>query len=249
MNYQSKTIPSQFNKNNCEFTLTRYAKIEHILEFVKNRKLHFSPLSSFPDLMEGKTFNQAKFDEDGSSISPQTRRGVLYASCWYAGNENLNMWDIYGNKNKANERLAIQFDLKKFKSLILEKGLYRFIPNELIENDKEFKLNTFKYGLINYIDFENNSLTKKEFIGRFKSSDFEHEHEFRFLISQNYINNARVKLSDLKCCFNKVSFDKIKFTIIVSPYASKDYFEFVKKGFKDDKNVEVIPSKLTKYFK
>lgn len=120
---------------------------------------------------------------------------------------------------------------------------------DILDKDAPEKNKMVKYGLINYIDFNDLSKIKKEFIGRFKSIDFNHEKEFRFIITQNYKDFPPIGLKDLKLAFINNTLKKIKIKLIVSPYASNDYFEFVKKGFKDDKNVEVLPSKLTKYFK
>jgi len=240
-------------------TLTRFTELEYAIEFIKQNKLHFSPLSSFPDKLEGKTFEQAKIEDEnnvaGKSIPSKIRREIIYASCWYAGYETLQMWDIYG---KDKNCIAIQIDFNQFNQNILSTGNYKvesnFLnritePRKLKKDGYIFRISDFKYGQINYIDFDNSSAIKKEFIGRFKSNHFRHENEFRFLITQNYKDKPPVGLKDLKFVIINNSLKKLKIKLIISPYASSDYFDFIKVGFKDQKNVEVIPSQLTKYFK
>jgi hypothetical protein len=230
----------QFNLKSTNFKINRIMHLEHILEFVKQRKLHFSPFTDFPDLMEGKTFKQAKFIDDNNAVSPDKRRKILYASCWYKGKESLNIWDNYGKKSK--DMHAIQVSFNSFSNLFDKENFY--FDSKTLANNKEtgFKLDKLYCGLIKYIDIHNQDLIRKELIGRFKSNLFRHEKEFRFLIKQNYHNEKNINLKDLKCCFNEYAFDKIIFTIILSPYSSLDYFEFVKKAFSDQINVKVKQS-------
>ena len=240
MKIQSEKIPTFFNCNESNILLTRFSKLENILEIIKDRKFHFSPLLEYLDLTEGKTFKQAQNDNSKNSIDPKIRGNVFYASCWFNGDETIYMWDIYGGQ-KNTKNLAIQFQFDPFKKNILDCGLFRFVSDK---NDS-FKLNSFKYGTINYVDFNNKLKVKEDYVGRFKSLHFVHENEFRFLAYQNYNDTKLIGLKDLKCRFNDALFDKIKFTVLVSPYASKNYLEFIKAGFKEYKNVDV---KLSKFY-
>ena len=235
----------RFNFNKKNFKITRILSLEHLYEFLNKNKLHFSPFSEFPDLMEGKTFKQAKFIDDLNAISPEKRRKVLYASCWYIGSENLNMWDNYGKKSK--DMLAIQVDFNSFADLFNDKHME--FSNKKLMNDgsPNFKLNKLFCGFIKYVDISKKDY-KKESIGRFKSHHFKHEKEFRFLVSQNYKDENNIGLKDIKCHFNKGLFDKMKFTVLVSPYASENYFEFIKDVFKKFKNVDVKQSKFYELF-
>jgi hypothetical protein len=250
MKFQTKKTPDYFGEINSVSLLTRYTSLDNIIEIIKHNKLHFSPLSNFSDLSEGKTLNQIINIENTKSISSEIRSQVFYASCWYNGSESILMWDIYGRKNSI-DYLAIQIDFNSIKK-ILDEGSYRFISNKITIQKKEplneiksdaFKLDTFKCGLIKYDDFDNLVKSNSNFVGRFKSLDFRHENEFRFLVYQNY-KSSIIGLDDLKCCFNEESFRNLKFTIIVNPYASEDIFNFVEKGFSEFKNVEVIHSKF-----
>lgn len=252
---EKKRMPKLFGDPKTSIsTLTRYTEIEFAIEFIKHNKLHFSPLSSFPDKMEAKTFEQAKAESNiaSKSIPSKIRREIIYASCWYSGDETLQMWDIYGNDKNC---LAIQIDFAQFNQIIVNFDNFRvesrFLDSinklrKLKNKDYSFRISDFKYGLINYIDFKDLSKVKKEFIGRFKSVDFNHEKEFRFIITQNYKDFPQIGLKDLKLSFNSMKLKGIK--VIISPYASNDYYEFVRRGFSDYKNVEVICSKLKKYF-
>lgn len=243
MKFKSDIIPEYFNGNDSNIILTRFSKLDNILEIIKDRKFHFSPLSEYVDLTEGKTFKQAQKDNSKNSIDPKIRGNVFYASCWFNGDETIYMWDIYGGQ-KNTENLAIQFQFDPFKKNILDRGSFRFVSDK---NDS-FKLNTFNYGSINYVDFNNKLKVKEDYVGRFKSMHFMHENEFRFLAYQNYKDTKLIGLKDLKCHFNDISFDKIKFTVLVSPYASTNYFEFIKDGFKKFTNVDVKQSKFYELF-
>ena len=246
----------RFNFNKKNFKITRILHLVYLYEFLNDKKLHFSPFSEFPDLMEGKTFKQAKFIEDPKAIDSDKRRKVLYASCWYIGKENLNMWDNYGKKSK--DMLAIQVDFDSFADLFNYKNM-EFSSKKLLNDDSpNFRLNKLFCGFIKYVDFSKKDYSK-ESIGRFKSHHFKHEKEFRFLVSQNYKNNENdnnnnnkieniIGLKDLKCYFDKDMFDKIKITVIVSPYASDNYFEFIKDVFKKFKNVNIKQSKFYELF-
>ena len=234
--------------------ITRITSLQNAIEFIDNNTLHFSPLSCYKDYTEGKSFEQALIQESESKSDKKlipniVRREILYVSCWSEGEESLHMWDIYGKNNYA---VAIQIHLNDFINKVTNKGCFWFESKsfgDLIRDYKShFKPSSFHYGLINYCDLLIQENNVKQFIGQFKELAFAHENEFRFLIRQNYFNHPPVGLRDLKCKFTNNSFKNIAIKLIVNPYAKKDYFEFIKTRFKNQKQVEIIPSKFTKLF-
>jgi hypothetical protein len=244
------------SQNNTE-TITRIVDFKSIIEFVKHKKLHFAPISCFEDLTEGKSFKEANFPpEDDQKNSKKAhsliRRKIMYASCWFNGDETLYMWDIYGR----NERyFALQLNLYEFVELNINTKNISF-ESETFDHlrinkgsNTEFRPSNLYYGNVDYINLlQEVKNEKRYFIGRFKDSAFSHENEFRLLLRQNYKNNKQVDIKDLKCVFSKIELKKLGAKIIVSPYAPSYIFEMIKSELKDNNNVIIQKSKFSPLF-
>jgi hypothetical protein len=260
MNLEKSNLKlQQFNQIEEEFkTITRFTSLENVLDFILNKQLHFSPFSSFPDYTEGRSLRQATCCENDNELKqqetpPYLRRDFLYASCWHIGEENLYMWDIYG-KDK-NNCLAIQLNIDNLIKDVFTPGNFWFSSEKFeqgfdkkMPSPERFKISCFHFGKLDYVDLEENSKNKKLYIGRFKDKAFSHENELRFLLRQNYKNLRPVCLRDLKCKFLNNAEEKLNIKILVNPYAQKSYFDFIKKAFYENKNVEVIHSKFKQLF-
>ena len=238
--------------------LTRFTDLDNVLEFVLNKQLHFSPLSSFWDYTEGKSLKQATLlgnekESNEQEIPHYIRREILYASCWHIGDEKLYMWDIYGRDRNC---LAIQLNLDSLLENVLVPGNF-LVSSENLEKGsynkevlpQDFKISSFYFGKLDYVDLIKINGSKNLYIGRFKDKAFKHEKEFRFLIRQNYKGNQPVGLKDLKCRFLKNAEQNLNVKVMVSPYAQKNYLEFITKAFQEYKNIEVIASKFTTLFR
>lgn len=237
-------------------TITRIMDYQNVVDFVVNKRLHFSPLSSFEDFTEGKRFEEISLTEEqedfdkNNSASALFRRKVMYASCWYIGGESLHMWDLYGR----NERyLAIQMDHKQLVNLFSTKFEFESesCNTSRITKDStlEFKPGSLHYGKVEYVNLlKINKQQGKLYIGRFKDKAFRHENEFRLLLRQNYKDSYLFDLRDLKCTFTDSDFTNLKLKIIVSPFAPSFYYEMIKNQLKDYHHVIVIESKFKKLF-
>ena len=237
-------------------TITRIMDYQNVVDFVVNKRLHFSPLSSFEDFTEGKRFEEITLSEEqeefdkNNSASALFRRKVMYASCWYIGGESLHMWDLYGR----NERyLAIQVDLQQFINLFstqfnFESETYN---TSRITKDStiQFKPGSLHYGKVEYVNLLTiNTKKEKHFIGRFKDKAFKHEKEFRLLMRQNYKDSYLFDLRDLKCVFMDIDFKQLKLKIIVSPFAPSFYYEMIRSKLENEKWVQVQESKFKLLF-
>jgi hypothetical protein len=251
MKIKSFTADDKFKKY-----VTRITDYNSVLEFVKHKKLHFSPLSSFEDFTEGKRFEEITLSEEqeefdkNNSASALFRRKVMYASCWYSGGESLHMWNLYGR----NERyLAIQVERQQLVNLFSRKFKFEsesYNTSRITKDSTlEFKPGSLHYGKVEYVNLlKINKQQGKLYIGRFKDKAFQHEKEFRLLMRQNYKDSYIFDVRDLKCRFNETEFKQLKLKIIVSPRAPHFYFEMIKNQLKDHHHVEVIESKFKKLF-
>lgn len=232
--------------------ITRFMSIEHAIDFIKNQQIHFSPLSSFKDKKEGANLKQASSPDEIfdniSTLTPEKRSEILYASCWYYGGESLHMWDIHNNPNQI--AVAIQVDQNALVNKIFNKGNFKFHSDKLHSEQLEFKPSTFVYGNVKYIDFaKQDELNKKFYIGRFKDVAFKHENEFRFLLRQNNSDQAPTNLKDLKCKLINNAFKKLAVKLILSPYLSSDLAEFLAVSFKKlHPKINVEKSNYSKLF-
>jgi hypothetical protein len=184
-------------------------------------------------------------------VSSAFRRQVLYASCWYNGEETLYMWDIYGRSDRmfaiqvcAEELIDYGFRSKEF-----------FFESDFL-NDNQFRLQTqtfkpasFHFGKVKYRNLNNDLNFEGCFIGQFKDQAFSHENEFRFLVKQNYQKTTQINLQDLKCSFNSEQLMKMKIKVILSPYADLSLLSSLEVLFYGYKNVSVEASVFTKLFK
>jgi hypothetical protein len=243
-----------FGSNKGNSIITRITDLRSVYEFVKESKLHFSPLSKFSDHTEGKKFDELKMDDKDQNIEnsmPIIRRKVMYASCWYNGGETLHMWDIYG---KENRQFAIQIDINELLTLGFHSGNFYFKSdvfeayNKINEGNIAFRPSGLHQGLVNYIDLKSDIDYKQQFIGRFKDLAFSHEKEWRILLRQNYEAAPLIDLDDLKCHFFGTDFSQLQKTIIVSPYANAMQVEELKKEFNSLQNIDIKPSIFTELF-
>ncbi|WP_395804176.1 DUF2971 domain-containing protein [Daejeonella sp.] len=254
-----KEILKKFKKHDkVSGEITRFTQLDNVLDFVLNHQLHFSPLSIFPDHTEGKSLKQATLlgnekEINGQEIPHYIRREILYASCWHFGDEKLYMWDIYGRDKNC---LAIQLNLDNLLENVFAPGNFLFSSKNLDEgfnnkdsNAEKVEISSFHFGKLEYVDLVKKTVKSNLYIGRFKDKAFEHEKELRFLFRQNYKGNQPVGLKDLKCRFLKNAEQNLNVKVIISPYAQKNYLEFITKAFQEYKNIEVIASKFTTLFR
>ena len=230
------------NRKSIPDILTRITSLQHTLDFIENKQLHFSPLASFKDQKEGQSFNQFIKESREGEILPIKRRDIMYASCWFSGDETLYMWDIYGS-DKTN--LAIQLFTNSLIENIFTPKNFWFQSDE---NKIEFKPNSLHCGIIGYVDQIKTPELSKPPIGTFKDIAFSHENEFRFLLRQNYQDNPPQAFKNLKCKITNGAETQIAIKIIVSPYAESSYFEFIKKELELYSNVSVVHSKFRDLF-
>ncbi len=243
-----------FASNKGNNIITRITDLRNVYEFVKESKLHFSPLSKFSDHTEGKKFDELKMDDkdqNNENSMPIIRRKVMYASCWYNGGETLHMWDIYG---KENRQFAIQIDINELLTIGFHSHNFQFKSasfeayNKINEGNIAFRTSSLHQGLVNYIDLKSDIDPKQLFIGRFKDQAFSHEKEWRILLRQNYDKGPLIDLDDLKCHFFGTDFSQLQKTIIVSPYANALQVEVLKKEFNSLQNIVIKPSIFTDLF-
>ena len=99
MEYKKSMLDIEpFASNKGNDIITRITDLRNVYEFVKESKLHFSPLSKFSDHTEGKKFDELKMDDkdqNNENSMPIIRRKVMYASCWYNGGETLNLARVF----------------------------------------------------------------------------------------------------------------------------------------------------------
>jgi hypothetical protein len=255
MEYKKSTLPVKpFASNNGNSLITRITDLRNVYEFVKEHKLHFSPLSKFSDHTEGKKFDELKMDDkdqNNENSMPIIRRKIIYASCWYNGGETLHMWDIYG---KENRQFAIQIDINELLTLGFHSGNFIFESTtfesykQVTNSQLDFRPSSLHQGLVNYIDLKSDIECKQQFIGRFKDQAFSHEKEWRILLRQNYDKAPLIDLDDLKCHFFGTDFSQLQKTIIVSPYANAMQVEELKKEFNSLQNIVIKPSIFTDLF-
>ena len=218
--------------------IIRYVSVVHFLDLLQTESFYMSSFTHFKDKFEGASFKNlkdgridgenAKDSKDSMEITD--RKKVLFASCWYIGNETISMWDNYGKS--SSEYIAIQFELKDIIKE-LEKGNFRLEGKDEMrdaeeDNPGEFKPSSFFYGSINYIDkFDK----KKDFLGRFKHCYFKHEKEFRFLVRRwlpsgyKKENPEITELNGVKLRFD--NFKGLGLKVIISPYANSTMIEIV----------------------
>jgi hypothetical protein len=251
-----KLKPFKKSSDESELLLTRIVSIEHAIDFIVNNQIHFSPFSAFKDYTEGKRLFECididdEFDDYTKTLSPKERRKVLYASCWIDGDENLNMWDIYG---KSEKHVAIQINREELINKFFNTGAFEFksetlnksMPNS--ENKNLFKPSSFYYGNIEYIELQTLG-NQKLYLGRFKDNSFKHENEFRFLLRQNYRDNTMTNLYDLKCVLNQDEFKKFNIKVLTSPYASEATVNTLKKNISHlHTNIKIESSKFKDFF-
>ena len=255
MEYKKSKLPIiPFASHNVNSIITRITDLRSVYEFVKESKLHFSPLSKFSDHTEGKKFDELKMDEltEGeNAVSPLKRRKIMYASCWYNGGETLHMWDIYGKNNK---QFAIQIDINELLTFGFNSGNFQIKSasfeayNKINEGNIAFRPSGLHQGLVNYIDLKSDIDYKQQFIGRFKDHAFNHEKEWRILLRQNYKDAPLIDLDDLKCHFFGTDFSQLQKTIILSPYANAMQVEELKKQINSFQNTVIKPSIFTELF-
>ncbi len=120
--------------------ITKITDLQSVIEFLKERKLHFAPLSVYKDHTEGKKFTDLKYQDaqKNHDVPSPFRRKIMYASCWYNGDETLHMWDIYG---KNNNSFAIQLDLNQFLQIGFYSKCFRFNSESLNEYASRLKTN------------------------------------------------------------------------------------------------------------
>ncbi|MCP9756649.1 DUF2971 domain-containing protein [Lacihabitans sp. CCS-44] len=209
--------------------LWRYFDIHKFLDFIINRELYFSRLDKFEDADEGiggfllmmksihennEPFNKENTlwiskenREDFISSDNKNRRDTQdgikflqktqFASCWFMGEkESLAMWKLYSSKNgvavKIDAKILIENVLNGIDKISDTNRMAYFEKVRYYQNFKEIDLNDNNFAL-------------------FKDSSYEHEKEFRFVITQ--INQWQNKLETpefFKIDLNPLTWEKIE---------------------------------------
>jgi len=266
--------------------LYRYVTIDKLLDFILNSRIPLTRLSLFDDNLEGTTPKHLLLDLASEKIAKEyaewmgglfqhittnfnpTERNSLhdqrqlfqennYANCWFVSNhESIAMWQLYSRPDSVAIRI-------KHEDLLSELRNNRFT----LSYSKNEKL---RYGSVSYYRFDDldeisDLIIKEDVQGFVKDYGFEHEKEFRVILSiqpekiskaknKEFILRHQIKdaneLRDRKIIyliFNE--FNDVPFEIIFHPQSSPWH----KKNIQDiiskyEINIETESSKLGKIF-
>lgn len=214
----------------------RYMDFTKLMSIITSGNLHFTRSDKFEDPFEGSfpTWN-VKRRESFETATPeiqvmmkerlQDMKRFVALNCWHLNEyESDAMWKLY---LKSNEGIAIQSTYAKLKeSLIDKEAIY--------------------LGLVDYIDYENDSIEPGDSLTPFfhKRKSFEHEREVRAAVvklpntnyTENTIDGGLSIAVDLSTLIERV---------YVSPTAPDWFANLVKKMLHEyDSNYEVVHSKL-----
>lgn len=232
----------------------RYLDFSKFIDLILNQKLHLTRTDYFEDKFEGELpleeylesmhnlFNEYGFIDNSLTRDDYHKfiairdKIQFFISCWHINEkENYAMWKVYLS---SNEGIAIKTTINSLVNSIKN-------PSGLI------------YDKVNYMDYNKESIN--EIIRQYKQNDirifgipclfkrkfFEYESEFRIIklleanFDSNNIKENLNKLIETAPKFEKftLDFDKLDFSIYISPFAGV-WFESIVKELLSKLNIE-----------
>lgn len=211
--------------------LWRYFSLDKFKSLVETKSLYFARSDLLGDDHEGSTSepsikHRSKFYSGASKHFIE--KGVVqiakdwalctFVSCWHNNtDESVAMWKLY---TPEGEGVAVQAKLSSLKKSIQE-------------TEKEFCL-----GFVKYIDYDNDYISEANAFSPFfhKRSIYAHECEFRILTNRLEdigAIQAKTKKPE-KGVFVPVDVSVLIEGIIISPYATRSFFQQTTKFLKDN---------------
>jgi len=200
--------------------ITRYMPFERAIEFITKGEMYLARFDSFEDKLEGyapyqlakKLGIEWEKDDSKSYLKPSDRKKLLFASCWYNGEENLAMWDRY----KSERGIAVQVRKMYMKDEYEHSRNDQFIATYERYDDLDPPALAKSYANeMQYLDDDEPDMSIKPPMGLLKHAAFKHEKEYRFVLRQNGMSN-RIKASSYK--FKIKNFSGLSATVITNPY-------------------------------
>lgn len=269
-----------------ERSLYRYVSFDKLLDFLANGRIAFSRLDTFEDKQEGVSiFNLATrilgdkiTEKTGEEWMGKVAYGLLnlvpnkknsiavqvnkfrkesYASCWYSNNhESVAMWKLYSK----HDSVAIKIPRKKLKE-ILDNNLFS-VSSSYVQSILHGEVKYFRFNDSN--DFSDVLTDPENFQGFIKDKSFEHEREYRIVLSMNYEEDLPQKgrIADIISKEKKetemerkiiqlefTSFSELPFEIIFHPQSENWHRQNVQKLIsKFNLNFNLSESKLKHFF-
>ncbi len=241
--------------------LWKYIDLHKLLDFLYTGELHFTRLDSFKDPIEGVRtsllrqremmkgmstdmkdynpalpLNQRRKLVNAKKVADVTFRDEVilaqktqFVNCWFLGNrESMAMWEIYSGPHSV----ALKIELKPLLDAIIEKAS-AFIA----EHGRRLFLLGDKVTYLPLNPFvRQQKLVTIKYAGMKKDESFEHEKEYRLLISAL---PEWVIEEDKKCFRYKLDHAKLDITIICHPLMEDWQFN----------NIKTLVAKLNLNFK
>lgn len=286
MNDQKIIIQKLTDQPSEDSFLYRYVTIDKLIDFLINERLSLTRLSLFEDRLEGITpehllldLGSEKMSKDFSSwmggifnyittnFNPTGRNALNrqrkdfqrfnYANCWFVSDhESIAMWQLYSRLDSVVIKVPYLAVVEKIQNQKFELTSYDHVK--------------IRYGSVQYHKFDDlKSLSKlavkEEIQGFVKDKSFEHEKEFRLMISvkkkeikkadyKEWVLDEQVEsLNDsleLKSIYLRIiNFQEMPFEIIFHPQSSKWHRENMKSIIsKYNLKFKIAESSLTKIF-
>lgn len=232
-----------------DLTIWRYMELRWFMQILETNTLHFTRADCFSDTLEGQV-PKGKNIPLGPKIIQQMKREVL-VNCWHiCDDESAMMWEKYAS---AGQGIAVQSTIRSVKKAFFptrEAVQESFLKPLQDDNSELDDVRWIRLNLVKYVDHENYTLPRGNFLEHFfvKDRKFAPEREFRLLFQIPQVGVYSNDMQDVEPPFQHgldlhVNIKQLIKKIIIGPNVSKESFDSIRESVgKSGLNVPMVCS-------